>query len=294
MSKKELKENLWGFGFIAPQLIGFLVFSLFPTVAAIILSFFDWDLVSKPKWVGISNFKYIFFSGESDFPLALKNTVLYILYTIPAQLFLALVFAVILNNVGLKMLYRAIFFLPTITNSVAISLVWTWLLNGDFGIINTLLKSFGIEEPQWLTDPNLVMLSIALTSIWWGVGYYTTIFLAGLQSIPNVYYEAATIDGANAVQKFFKITLPMVSPTTFFVLIMSLINGFQVFDQIYIMSNGGPAKASMSLVFLVYQYGFKDFKMGWAAAVSMVMFAIILTITLLQFKFSNRWVYYER
>lgn len=294
MSKKELKENLWGFEFIAPQLIGFLVFSLFPTVAAIILSFFEWDLVSKPKWVGVSNFKYIFFSGESDFPLALKNTVLYILYTIPAQLFLALVFAVILNNVGLKMLYRAIFFLPTITNSVAISLVWTWLLNGDFGIINTLLKSLGIEGPQWLTDPNLVMLSIALMSIWWGVGYYTTIFLAGLQSIPNVYYEAATIDGANAVQKFFKITLPMVSPTTFFVLIMSLINGFQVFDQIYIMTNGGPAKASMSLVFLIHQYGFKDFKMGWAAAVSMVMFAIILTITLVQFKFSNRWVYYER
>ncbi|MEZ0537614.1 carbohydrate ABC transporter permease [Caldicellulosiruptoraceae bacterium PP1] len=293
MANKKVKDNLWGYFFIAPQMIGFLVFSLIPTLAALVLSFFEWDIVSTPKFTKLNNFKFIFQSG-SDFFLALKNTVIYIIYTVPIGLFLALIFAVLLNNVAGKMIYRAIFFMPTITNSVAISLVWMWLFNGDFGVINTVLKSIGINGPQWLTDPNIVMLSISIMSIWWGLGYNITIFLAGLQSIPHVYYEAATIDGANAIQKFFNVTVPLISPTTFFVMIMSLINGFQVFDQIFIMTNGGPAKASYSLVFYIYQSGFKDFQMGIATSVSMMMFLIIMIITILQFKFSNKWVFYDR
>jgi multiple sugar transport system permease protein len=167
------------------------------------------------------------------------------------------------------------------------------MYNGDFGLINQLLSYVGIKGPQWLTDTRWVMPAIAILSIWWGLGYNMTIFLAGLQSIPRSYYEAATIDGANAMQQFRHITLPLISPTTFFLTIMAVISSFQVFDQAYIMTGGGPAKASTTLVYLVWNTAFQEFYMGRASAIALMLFVMILIVTLIQFKFSDRWVNYE-
>ena len=191
------------------------------------------------------------------------------------------------------MIYRVIFFSPAVTSSVAVSMIWMWLFNGEFGLINGVLAQFGIQGPQWLTDTNVVMISIAIMSIWWGAGHNMILFLAGLQGIPNVYYEAAKIDGAARWQQFRNITLPLISPTTFFITIMTIIGSFQVFDQTYIMTNGGPAKASYTMVFHIFDNAFVYFKMGAATTAAVFLFIMILIMTIIQFRFQDKWVYYD-
>jgi multiple sugar transport system permease protein len=290
--RKSTRDGAWAALFLAPQVIGLIVFSIGPIIAAIVLSLFQWDAIGTPLFIGFQNFVDIF-SGGSDFWIALKNTLYYSVLTIPVAIILALVLAVLLNNVKGKMIYRTIYFMPQVTSSVAVCMIWLWMYNGDFGLINQLLSYVGIKGPQWLTDTRWVMPAIAILSIWWGLGYNMTIFLAGLQSIPRSYYEAATIDGANAMQQFRHITLPLISPTTFFLTIMAVISSFQVFDQAYIMTGGGPAKASTTLVYLVWNTAFQEFYMGRASAIALMLFVMILIVTLIQFKFSDRWVNYE-
>lgn len=183
--------------------------------------------------------------------------------------------------------------MPVVTSSVSVGVIWMWILNGDFGILNQFLANFGINGPQWLTDTSLVMVSIALLSVWWQLGFNMVIFLAGLQGISTSYYEAAEIDGASKFQKFKHITLPLISPTTFFVTIMAIISSFQMFDQALVITGGGPAKASYTLVFHIYETAFMNFRMGEGSAAAMILFVIILIFTLIQFKLSKRWVHYE-
>lgn len=285
------KEALAGYLFIAPQLIGILIFSIIPVIAVIALTFFEWSIVGTPKFVGFAN--YIDQFGSPDMHKAIINTVYYSILTIPLQLILALLLALALNNIAGKVVYRVIFFSPVVINSVAVCMAWMWLYNGDFGILNSILKSIHIIGPNWLVDTAWVMPSIALMSIWWGLGYNMILFLSGLQGIPRVYYEAAKIDGASSIQQFFKITIPLLSPTTFFIVIMSFIGSFQVFDQTFIMTNGGPAKASYTLVLHIFQNAFQFYKMGTATTASVVLFAIVMLITLFQFKMQKKWVYYE-
>lgn len=281
----------WGYIFIAPQMIGLIAFSLIPLISAFSLSFMEWDGFGERTFVGLAN--YIDQFSQPAFRTALVNTVYYTILVIPAGISLALLVALALNKVKGKEIYRIFFFMPVVTSAVSVGVIWMWLLNGDFGLINQLLAYVGIDGPQWLVNRNLVLPSIAGLSIWWGLGTNMVIFLAGLQGISRSYYEAADIDGANAFQKFKHITLPLLSPTTFFITIMAVITSFQVFDQAYVMTQGGPARASYTMVYHIYDQAFDRFNFGASAASAMVLFVIILIFTLIQFSYSRRWVHYE-
>lgn len=284
------KANLWGYLFITPQLVGLLFFSLIPLLYAFYLSFTEWSGFGGTTFIGITN--YIEQMNNPDFWKAMVNTIYYMVLVVPLGIAIALVLAVALNKVKGKEIYRIFFFMPVVTSSVSVGVIFMWILNGDFGILNELLSYVGITGPHWLTDPRWVIPSIALLSIWWGLGYNMVIFLAGLQGISKSYYEAAEMDGANALQKFRHITLPLLTPTTFFVTIMTIISSFQVFDQAFVMTNGGPAKASYTIVFHIYDQAFVDFTMGKSASAAMILFVIILILTLIQFKLQKRWVFY--
>ncbi|GGE23280.1 sugar ABC transporter permease [Marinithermofilum abyssi] len=285
------QRMFWGYLFIAPQLIGLCVFALLPLLGVVGLSMTEWDGFGKVKFVGWNNF--IQQIDNDAFWMALWNTVYYTLMVIPASITLSLLLALALNKVRGKAIYRLFYFMPVVTSSVSIGVIWIWILNGDFGILNQILKQIGIEGPDWLTDTDWVMPSIAMLSVWWGLGYNMVIFLAGLQGISRSYYEAADIDGANALQKFWHITLPLLSPTTFFITIMAVITSFQVFDQAYVMTQGGPAKASYTMVYHIYDQAFVHYQMGASSAAALILFLIILVFTLIQFRMSKRWVHYE-
>ncbi|RFT94310.1 sugar ABC transporter permease [Paenibacillus jamilae] len=288
MQKKH--QALWGYLFIGPQFLGLLCFSLLPLLYAFYLSFVNWDGFGVPLFIGLDNFKGQL--SDPDFWKALINTVYYMVLVIPVGIVLALLVAIVLNKVKGREIYRLFFFMPVVTSSVSVGVIWMWILNGEFGILNHLLRAIGIAGPMWLTDTHWVIPSIALLSIWLGLGYNMVIFLAGLQGISKSYYEAAEIDGASKFQQLRYITLPLLSPTTFFVTIMMVISSFQVFDQAFVMTNGGPAKASYTLVYHIYDQAFIDFTMGESAAAAMILFVIILIFTLLQFKMQKRWVHY--
>lgn len=285
------KRKWWGILFIMPQLIGLLVFSLIPLVLTLVISMSEWDGFGAMAFVGFANFAEQF--SDPDFKKALINTLYYSVLTIPPGIVLGLLLALAIHNIRGKMIYRLIYFMPVVTSSVSIGVIWIWLLNGDFGIINQLLGMIGIMGPKWLTDTHWVIPSIAMLSIWWGLGFNMVIFLAGLQGISQAYYEAAEIDGASRTRKFWHITLPLLSPTTFFATIMATIGSFQVFDQAFVMTSGGPAKASYTLVYHIFNRGFVESNMGASAAAATILFLMILALTLLQFKFSRRWVHYE-
>ncbi len=287
------RRRVWGWIFVAPQLIGLIIFAAIPLCMSFGISFNEWDgIAPSMKFVGLEN--YINQFTDPDFRKALMNTLLYSLIFIPIDMILALALALAVQKIKGKTFYRLFYFMPVVTGSVSVGVIWTWLLNGDFGLVNNILGVFGVKGPQWLTDPKVVLFSIAIVSVWWNVGYNMVLLLAGLQNIPEVYFEAAQIDGANKWQAFKNITIPMLSPTLFFVLIMTIINSFQVFDQAFVMTKGGPMKASYTLVYHVYQNAFVDFKMGRACAASMILFIIILLITLIQMYGSKRWVNYEQ
>ncbi|MFS1009934.1 carbohydrate ABC transporter permease [Enterococcus casseliflavus] len=281
----------WAWLFLTPQLVGLIIFSLIPVAIAISLSFMSWDGFGARTFVGIQN--YINQFANPDFWTATYNTLLYTLFTVPIGLCLALVLAVVLNKRTGKNVYRLFFFMPVVTSSVSVSVMWMWILNGDIGILNQVLGMIGIQGPNWLTDTRIVMLSIAMLSIWWQLGYNMVIFLAGIQNISKSYYEAAEMDGASKLQQFFKITLPMLSPTTFFLSIMAIISSFQVFDQAFVLTRGGPGKASYTLVYHIYQQAFIDFRFGSSAAGAVILFVAILVLTLIQFYVQKRWVHYE-
>ncbi len=238
--------------FLLPGFLGMLIFLFIPIGASFVLSFTEWDLLGVPKFVG--GFNYIDLLGNADFRNALLHTLTFIVGYLPSVIFLSLLIAILLNSkVRGIVAFRAIYFIPVVSSWVAVSMIWKWLLNPQYGVINYLLSLIGIQGPMWLYDPNWAMFAIIITSVWKDLGFVMVIFLAGLQGIPKFYYEAANIDGAGAMAKFRHITVPLLRPTTFFVLIISLINSFQVFDQVWIMSEGGPAGATSVIVEQIYK-----------------------------------------
>ncbi|AGA57670.1 permease component of ABC-type sugar transporter [Thermobacillus composti KWC4] len=284
-------DAIWGYVFVSPQLLGLLAFSLIPLLSTFGLSMMKWDGFGAGQFIGLDNFIATF--RDENFRIALINTAYYTLLVVPVGIFLAILVAVALNKIRGKIIYRLFYFMPVVTSSIAVSIIWLWLLNADFGLINVYLRQwFGIQGPNWLTDQKFVIPSIAMLSVWWGLGSNMVLFLAGLQNIPSVYYEAAEIDGASGFRRFWHITLPLLSPTTFFATIMSVIGSFQVFDQSFVMTGGGPAKASYTMVYHIYQLGFIDFTFGKSAAAAVILFFIILALTLLQMYASKRWVHY--
>lgn len=294
--KNRLKQRLgrdaaWGYLFVAPQIIGLLAFVAIPVVASFLLSFARWDLGSDPRWTGLENYRKQF--ADPVFWKVLKNTIYYTLGTIPSVVLLSLLAATGMNQkIRLATVYRAIYFLPAVTSSVAIALVWAWMYNPDFGVINLLLGWIGIDGPGWTTSLQWAMPSVIIVSVWGGIGYNAIIFLAGLKNIPQTLYEAAVVDGANVRQRFWHITLPLLTPTIFFVLVVSTIGSFQVFNTIYMMTGGGPADATNVLVLHMYDVGFRFFRLGNAASIAWTLFVIIMLLTLVQFR-SARWVHYE-
>ncbi len=286
-------ETAWAYLFIAPQVIGTLIFALGPMIATLVLSFGNWDLIHTIRWVGLNNYKAEL--SDPIFWTAVRNTVYYAVVFIPASLILALLVALVLNRkMALRGWYRAIFFMPVITPTVAVALVWLWLLNPDSGLINIALSYVGISGPGWMSSLQWAMPSVILVSVWRNFGYSMVIFLAGLQGVPAQFYEAAQVDGAGPWARFRYITLPLLSPTTFFLVVTSIISSLQVFDQIYVLTNGqaGPADATRVIVFHIYELAFRLFQFGPASAATIFLFAAILIITLLQFRF-QRWVQYQ-
>lgn len=243
------------------------------------------------EWAGVENYRSLF--SDQVFWKVLWNTIYYTLGTVPVGIGISLLLAVALNQKikGMK-LFRAVYFMPVISSTVAVAVVWQWLYNPEFGLINYLLYLIGIDGPNWLTSTKWAMPAVIIMSIWKNVGFNMLLFLAGLQGIPEMYYEAARIDGANWWHQFQKVTLPLLSPTTLFVIIMSIINSFQVFDQIYIMTEGGPARSTSVLVHYLYQNAFEYFRMGRASAIAYILFFLVLIITLIQLKYSKKWVHY--
>lgn len=289
-SKIAASRNRWGIIFILPQLLSLVVLGIVPVIIAFVLSFFEWNGFGVPAFVGIENFKWIL--QDANTLIAIKNTFTYAIIYVPISILLAMLLAIILNNALGKMFYRAIFFLPQVVTSVGIAVVWSWIYQPQFGILNMLLKLIGINGAEWLKNPRTAMGAVIVMSVWWGLGYNIVLFLAGLQNIPRTYIDAAKIDGANAKDIFFNITVPLLSPTTLFVAITTMINAFQVFDQMWLLTQGGPAKRTYTLAIHIYQTAFKEFKIGRASTVALIMFAVVVVISVIQFKLSDKWVHY--
>lgn len=274
------EQNRMGKLFVAPPLILFLVFAFLPIIVAIALSFTEYDVINPPKFTGINNFKKMI--SDDFFWIALRNTCYYTLLYVPAGLILSLGAAMFLNvkrkTVGL---FRTLFYLPVLSSTVATANLWFWILNPELGLLNGLLRIFGIKGPAWIYNSSTAMYAIVMMSLWAGFGGNMLIFLAGLQGIPETYYEAASIDGANWWQKFIYITIPSLSTTIFFVSTMLIIGTFQVFDQAFVLTKGGPGNATITLVYYIYNSGFKNLNMGYASSMSLVLFAIIIIFTYL-------------
>jgi ABC-type sugar transport system permease subunit len=282
-----LRETMTAWTFIAPSLIFLLVFSAAPLLFAFYLSFHGWNLLEPAKpFVGLRH--YIELAGDGLFWNAVKNTAIYSLY-VPATMACALGVAILLNrSIKGVALLRAVFFLPYITSFVAISIVWQWMYDPDFGLFNWILGLIGLGPYPWLNSPSTALLALIILAVWIHIGFQMVIFLAGLQAIPNEFYEAAMIDGAGPWRRFWKITLPLLKPTTFFVLVTSIIGSFQVFTFVYVMTEGGPLYATDVIVYHIYQNAWQFLRMGYASAMSWVLFAVIFAITLLQFRMLGR------
>ncbi len=286
-------ESRWAWLFLAPTLIGLAILSAGPIVAALGISLTKWDLLTAPKFIGLDNFAALL--ADKRFLTAVRNTTFYVVTSVPLGLVLGLGLALALNQRlrGISWI-RTAYFLPVVTSTVAISLVWSWIYSPDHGPLNDVLGFFGLPVQKWITDPFWAMPSIVVMSVWQGLGTTVIIFLAGLQAIPEEYYDAAAVDGAGAWARFRNVTLPLLTPSIFFTGILALIDSFQVFDQVYVLARPGrPTDATVTLVYMIYENGFQNFKMGYAAAAAWILFLIVAVLTVVYFRLQNRWVHYQ-
>ncbi len=283
--KSSLREHVYAYSFLLPALIIITVFSFIPILAAFGLSFCKWRILGNPDFVGLRNYQYVL--SDKVFWIALKNTAYYSFVTVPAGLVLALASALLLNQqLKGRVFFRGVIFFPVTISMVVISLIWGWMFSEHYGVVNFLLERVGVEPRAWLANPRYSLPIIMVMSIWKGFGYGMVIYLAALQSIPRTYYEAATIDGANPWQRFLHITLPLLNPTTLFVLVIAFIGSFQVFDQVYVLTRGGPGHSTTVLVLYLYEEAFGGkFRMGRACSIAYILFVIVLVFTLIQMKF---------
>lgn len=286
--------------FLIPSLVGLAIFSLIPLVISVLISLTNWNGLDRltalgffqEHFVGIDNYKAILSSGE--FWQVLRNTGTYIVLYIPFMLVMSLMVAYLLSRQRPGVIvFRVIYYLPVLTSWVAASLIWTSMLSPQYGAVNNILAIFGIEGPGWLLDQNWAMPAIVLVSVWKDMGFFGLILLSGMIDINKSYYEAASLDGAGAWTKFLRITLPLMTPAIFYVLIVGLINAFQLFPQIMIMTDGGPNGATQVMVERIYKYGFRYYRMGYAAAFSWILFVIIMICTAAQMNAQKRWVHYD-
>jgi multiple sugar transport system permease protein len=285
------RETITFYLCISPWLLGFLLFVLWPMVASLVLSFTRWDLLSPVEFVGLRNYQKML-SGDLLVAQALQVTAVYTSVYVPIDLVGGLVLALLMNQkLRFVNVFRTIYYLPSVLPAVAFVVLWMWILHPDVGLINTVLAYVGIQGPRWLADPDWALPALLMMSLW-GLGRSMVIYLASLKGIPRHLYEAAAIDGAGAWQSFWRITLPMLTPTIFFNLVLSVISTFQTFTSAFVATDGGPLDATLFYVLYIFRQAFQFFNMGYASALAWVLFLVILALTLLIVRSSGRWVYY--
>jgi len=287
-------EHLWGMVFISPMLIGVMILVLFPIIATLVLGFADWNFVQGwdgIRWVGLQNFRSLL---EDDiFLKSIRNNMIFLL-TVPIYMIISMALAILIDrHVYMKGYFKVAYFMPYISNIVAVAVVWQVLFQPSYGPINEVLRSLGIANPpKWIADPNYALVSIMMISVWISIGFNLIIYIAGLQSIPKDLYEAAEIDGANGWTKFRRITLPLLSPTSFFLLVTGIISTFKVFDIIAVMTQGGPIGSTTMMVWYLYDTAFVNLKVGYASSIAAVLFGFVMLITLGQWAAQKKWVNY--
>ncbi|PJN50085.1 Lactose transport system permease protein LacF [Paenibacillus sp. GM2FR] len=287
-------ENLWGIAFVSPMLIGVIILVLFPILATLVLGFADWNFVQGwdgIRWVGFQNFRQLL---EDDmFIKSVRNNILFLL-TVPIYMMISMALAILIDRfVYMKGYFKVAYFMPYISNIVAVAVVWQVLFQPSYGPINEILRTLGMSNPpKWIADPNFALISIMLISIWISIGFNLIIYIAGLQAIPKDLYEAADIDGANGWTKFRRITLPLLSPTSFFLLVTGIISTFKVFEIIAVMTQGGPIGSTTMMVWYLYDTAFINLKVGYASSIAAVLFGFVMLITLGQWAAQKKWVNY--
>jgi multiple sugar transport system permease protein len=286
-------DALWGYLLIAPLGLGMATFYVWPAVRTLYFSFTEWGAFGGHTWTGLDNWRNLV--TDAEVLDALANTFVYAAVVL-AGIPIAVALAALVNQHGLrgKGFYRTLYFLPVVTMPTAVALVWGWIYNGQYGLLNYLLSLVGIDGPAWAADPDVAIYAVAVVALWMELGYSLVIFLAGLQGIPRDYYEAAELDGAGPVRQFLSVTVPLLTPSIFFVSVLSLITSLQAFDLIYVMLGpGNPATAeSRTIVYLFYEQAFLENERGYAAAIALVLLAIIGILTFLQFRLQKKWVHY--
>lgn len=283
--RSHLTESRLGYLLILPNYIIYTVFTLIPIVWTVVMSFTNYDLKSY-TFIGIQNYIDIF--KDEIFLKSIWNTIYYSILTILPTMVLALLLALLLNRqIPGRGFFRTLFYLPNILSMVAVSMAWSYLYNAQAGILNKMLNAVGLPSVGWVTDTKWAMISVAIMSIWQSLGYNAVLYLSGLQGIPTYLYEAATIDGANAVQQFFHVTIPSLRPTTFFIFVMSCIHSFEVFGQVYILTQGGPLNSTTTIAHQVYRNGFEYYKMGYASAEAVILLLLILIMTMINMRGGN-------
>lgn len=290
MTRKRAGENAIGYLFILPSTILLLSFVIYPLLAGIYNSFMSWNLITNAKFVGLRNYAELFTSDELW--KSILNTFIYALIIIPTTLVFGFIFAFLIKKKSrVNVIYRTIYFIPRVTSMVAMSSVWLFLYNPQYGFFNNVLSIFGIPPVRWLNDPGTALPSVAVIIIWITVGYATVLFISGLQNIPASVIEAAELDGATGIRRIISIDLPLVSPTTFMLLILITIESLQIFTTIDVMTQGGPANSTQNLVVMLYRYAFQKYQIGYASAVSVILFVLILAVNMVQMRFEKEVVY---
>lgn len=287
----QAREALFGYLFILPAVLGFLIFIAGPIVASLYFSLTDYKIISAPNWVGLANYTRLL--KDPIFWQSLKVTLVYAVLSLPLGLVMSLSLAVLMNQKirGISF-WRTVYYLPAVISGAAVAVLWRWILNPEFGLVNVLLKYLGIEGPKWLQDSRWALPSLVMISLW-AVGGSMVIYLSGLQGIATELYEAAEMDGAGSWRRFVHVTIPMLSPVIFFNVVMGLIGAFQWFTEPFVMTRGGPSQSTLSYMLNLYNNAFQFFKMGYASAMAWVLFVLVLLLTLAVFRSSPMWVHYE-
>lgn len=286
------RRGLVALAFLSPSLVVLLGFWIAPMLGTVWISLQDWNLIGKPKYIGANNYAELL--TDEKFHAALGHTLLFIGSYLPLVMVAGLAVALLLDSVlPARSLFRALFFLPVISSWVAVSLLWKWILNPADGLLDRMLAAVGIEGPGWWTDPDWAMPAIVLASVWKDLGFVAVLLLAGLQTIPHELKEAAALDGAGAWRRLASVTIPLLTPSLFFVTVISIINSFQVFDQVWVMTGGGPGNATSVVVEQIVKYAFSYGRVGYASAMSIVLFLIVMLVTIVQVRLQKRWVHYD-
>ncbi len=289
-----MQEALAGYGFVLPAFLALLLFLIVPIVAALVLVFMNYDVLSPPTFAGLENITRLF--SDQRMVQTYWNTFRFVFFATLFNNVLGLLLAMAVNRAMhpvFKYVFRTALFFPVLTTAASLALVWNYLLTQDRGVVNYLLQQVGLQPIPWLSSSSWAMVSVVMFDVWRACGYLMVIYLAGLQGIPDVLYEAAQIDGANQWQSMRYITLPLITPTAFFCAIISLIGASQVFDNVWVLTGGGPGDATRLIVLYIYEVGFKRYEMGYAAALSLTLFLVLIVLTIVQFRVSRRWVHYD-